>query len=325
MIKHSNWSLEEDLILRENYFRKREEICQLLPRWTYAEIITRARRHLKLKKPRNEACNSDLSILMEDNVIVYYWLGFILSDGCISEGSRLTVQLAITDTQHLEKLAIFLKTKTRFVKTPGPRKDQTQIRCGDKYWIPQIAKKFDIRRNKTYNPPDFLPDNLSLFLSMLIGFIDGDGGIYARHIGNPVCTIKIHTNWIPWLAKVRNRLIDLGFQIPPITISTDKYAIFRIGRIAVLTYLKIFAIENKLPVLNRKWDLIDPQKIDKKLKKKLNYRKVIDLYKRGIGRSQISVQLKIPYGTVSSYIRSYRKFTVDIFPTVYENTHASPY
>jgi hypothetical protein len=61
--------------------------------------------------------------------------------------------------------------------------------------VEQIQIKFNIQENKTINPPKYIVPNNYLGLSLIIGFIDGDGNInkqYKRQDG--LIRIKCHSS-----------------------------------------------------------------------------------------------------------------------------------
>jgi len=51
---------------------------------------------------------ADLSPLLNETLEAYYWMGFIMADGHLSKQNRLTVTLAIKDSDHLLKLKEFV-------------------------------------------------------------------------------------------------------------------------------------------------------------------------------------------------------------------------
>lgn len=58
----------------------------------------------------------------------------------------------------------------------------TVVSAYDSEVVPKITSKFNLNSNKTYNPPDisiFEFIQCDLLISLIIGFIDGDGYITA--------------------------------------------------------------------------------------------------------------------------------------------------
>ena len=60
------------------------------------------------KVNENNERSSNLSILLDDSFESFYWMGFILADGCFFE-NRLQITLAIKDKEHLQSFANYVK------------------------------------------------------------------------------------------------------------------------------------------------------------------------------------------------------------------------
>jgi len=209
-----------------------------------------------LAKTKNSKCRncstmkyankqSDLSKLLENTLESYYWIGFILADGHIEKETRLVVTLAIKDKNHLEKLAKYLKVDKISLKNK-----QCTISPMDTRVLRKISTKFDIKSNKTENPPNMkvfhnLPANL--FKALTIGFIDGDGCIkYQYKRKDVILSVKCHSSWLNILKKMFGKAY----------IESKGYAISNVGKKETLLSFKEFIVNNNLPVLERKWNKI---------------------------------------------------------------------
>lgn len=195
--------------------------------------------------------------LLNDSIESYYWIGFIVADGCISkflnksknEVIRLTINLHKKDRCILENLVKFLKnghiidygdyTKVAYVTGAS-----------------EVKNKFKFNYQKTYNPTDFsVFENCTndQLLALLCGIIDGDGSITYKHDNTTVfIRIAAYYKWQNFYEKLLNRL-NIHFTIiqdkeTAISICIqDKYGIFDL-------YDKVLKLN--LPLLKRKWDKI---------------------------------------------------------------------
>lgn len=116
---------------------------------------------------------SDSSILLKNTPETYYWMGFFIADATFI-GNRLKIQLAQKDISHINKIR-------KFFKYNGKNKS-TNFSVVDHNIIPLVKSKFNIKKQKTYNPPNlhkiFKTTSPKLIFSFIIGYIDGDGSIY---------------------------------------------------------------------------------------------------------------------------------------------------
>lgn len=203
--------------------------------------------------------NGKIDVLLEESPLIYYWLGFILADGHLSSQNRLIVTLGIEDKDHLFRLAELLKT------TISTYSKNCSLKIMDTKLIQVLKNKFEINNRKTYFPPSLkifqkMPNDL--LLSLIIGYIDGDGCIYAN--GKlAVIRMSCHRSWDViykfWIRKLYN-LLTLQ-NVPTINYCSHKNhenAIdVTIGAFPVVRYLKKFALVHGLPILQRKWNCVD--------------------------------------------------------------------
>lgn len=196
--------------------------------------------------------SGDLSALLLDEVISYYWIGYILADGWISPAGQVVLVSSEKDKQQLDKFAKFIKSNNRRIdaRHSGFRTtDEFQYRVAvqDRILGPQIAQKFSIDHQKTYNPPK--PDILNTFsndlkIALLIGFIDGDGSRNSSAI-----VFDTHSSWVFFIQELL-KVVDGHYVC---SINKRGYLHTRIGKNGFLQLQK-FAEENNLPVLERKWN-----------------------------------------------------------------------
>lgn len=212
---------------------------------------------LKITRSKSFRRSSDCSPLLEETVESYYWLGFIMADGHISNGKRLRVSISIKDDAHLKKLSKLIECKTTYHSRDDG--DQIYLSVQDDEKIPILVRKFDIQSNKTENPCkiDAINDD-ALFLSWLVGFIDGDG-----YVGNQwgrkdyQIRIKCHKSWLKNFLYIQKRLSAIfGVKMSKAKLNNFGYANVSICNNRVIIGLKKFVLDNSLPALERKWDII---------------------------------------------------------------------
>lgn len=120
-----------------------------------------------------------------------YFLGFIVSDGCITEdkkknghiSKRLCFCNSIDDREVLEEMVTDLcpnytiKWKNKSTDTVT-RKDQCELRLTSNHMCDTLINKYGIKPNKTMDV-DFELKNVSddLFIHFIRGFMDGDGSV----------------------------------------------------------------------------------------------------------------------------------------------------
>lgn len=250
----NNWTLEEIEIVKSHYSSlPRKDLEKKLPNRGWTAIKLMGRRLNLFRELSSPARKSDLSKLLEDTTLAYYWMGFLMADAHFTE-KRISLKLAIKDKKHVAKFAKFVK-KAKI----ATNHNSAYISPMDSIVVAKLRHKFNIKNNKT-KFPCFIPvNNPELFLSLLIGFIDGDGCILKRPSGK-CCSIKIkcyHT-WIDNFKIFKNTLEKIsGFSITEPLINNQGYAEWNITKTNIIRFLKLKTIELNLPVLRRKWDRID--------------------------------------------------------------------
>ena len=194
---------------------------------------------------------ADLSVLLKDEPQSMYWVGFILADGSFSNENRLRFHLAQKDMSQVVRFS-------RYINYTG-RLQKPDISVMDSHNVPLLLKKFDIKPRKTYNPPDPLVyDQLpsDLWISLFIGFIDGDGCISNMRENANSIRIKLHSSWLGMLNSFSMRLSrELVSDTKPAKINNQGYAQWSTGRRDIM--LKLKRATKKLPVLKRKWSRIN--------------------------------------------------------------------
>lgn len=182
-----------------------------------------------------------------------------MADGSLKPNGRLVLTESAKDKQHLEIFAKFIDCPMYGdnASCKGKIYPQYRVAAMNVKWAKLFRSKFDFNHNKTLNPPKTVHfNNTSLFLSFLIGYIDGDGSI-NKQSGRQDCIIRIqvHSGWQKLLQLWINELVriaEVPFQI--VKINKRGYTFVALANQKLVLFLKKQAV--KLPVLNRKWDLI---------------------------------------------------------------------
>ncbi len=220
-----------------------------------------------------------------------------MADGHFAEYS-ISLGQCTKEMNHMQKYADFISF-ARELKDEGPE-GGVRITSGDKYLVPLIKKKFKVSNLKTYNPPDFKwIKNKDLLLSLIIGFIDGDGCIsQVETQGEGIKSwlrIKVNCSWIDNLSYFYYFLHEYsGFKIKkkvsPPKVYRDKRNIFILSIYDndVLAFMKRKIIELNLPVMARKWDPVDENHVSKIEKEKIMWPKIKCMLNEGVSKIEVS-------------------------------------
>jgi len=275
----NKWTQEEIKLLKQIFSEGNlEEIYASFPKRSSTAVIVKAKK-LKLKRIVHAQRQTNFKVLLEDNPISFYWIGFLLGDGCIDfKVKALSLRLSIKDTDHCKKFATFVESKVTFWEgwyfSPllgGWRYARNAIvRGADKINVPLIAKKFDWKKRKTYNPPNtnkwkFSDDNI---IALIIGFIDADGCITKQTRQNRKgvqVRIRCHQAWLgfmKYLDEKVHRILNVKkerdyWSLIPAT--KDRCSVAKVAwwKHVINSGLKRKAIKLNLPIMNRKWDKVD--------------------------------------------------------------------
>lgn len=202
---------------------------------------------------------------------MFYWAGFYLADGGITNEGR-GITFTLSEKEPLLELASFLgisETRIKYREVQdgfdGVTRGRYNLNTTDKGVMPEWRSWFDMKNRKTYNPPDtsnwfWLTDNQ--FLSMFLGYFDGDGTLYFNHKdkNKPVLKIKCHSSWLQVLTMMKLRLYNIynSDRSTSSYINPDGWAEIRILDSSIVRNLAIFSKDNNLPVLKRKWEKVHP-------------------------------------------------------------------
>ena len=169
--------------------------------------------------------------------------------------------------------------------------------------VNKICEKFNILPRKTYNPPNnlFTFSNDKLYC-MLAGFIDGDGNIQKQYKREDfMLRIKNHSSWESVLKNFSKLITDKEC----VKINSSGYAELTITNTKDLQNLKKKIISYNIPILERKWDIIDLNFVSKYTKAEILRLKVLDLLSKNMKQQDIAKLCNTSAANVSKIKKNY--------------------
>ena len=262
-----HWTDDEIEYLKQNYgLVERDELVSSLRNRNYSAIVKKAK-VLGVKHCKFACKKSKLEILLEDNPITYYWIGFLMADGCFTD-RRIPLGVVTKDLEHLQRFLSYIDSTNSICAVTG---NYHRVTITNISIVQQIREKFGISSKKTYEPRQIqkLPKNDLLF-SLIVGFIDGDGSITKNKTFQKchrLCVVG-HSSWLKNFVFMSQFLHQhLGFDQPkrPAYIrevcvcfpqnenkTTHQLSTFYINRKQILFKIKALADNLGLPYLQRK-------------------------------------------------------------------------
>lgn len=298
------WTDDEINILIDNYENMiKEDLIKLLPIRSWESIKLKSN-SLLLNRSHDFIRKSKMCVLMENKVESFYWIGFILADGHISNNSRINLSISIRDLEHLEKFA-------KYVECDNISSDDVMCKVSiqNKDICLKLCNKFGVKSNKTYEPMNLSTYSFDkeLLFSLIIGFIDGDGSINKVHKRQD-CNIRIHLHksWLNNLIFIEEFLYDyfsLNKNKIYSTIGSDGYSILTLSDNNIITKIKKECLILKLPIMERKWSKIDENRVSRNVIFENNKNIIIELYNQGLTPIEIINRLNCKKGVVYKHIR----------------------
>ncbi len=315
MIKRLKYNKKELNEIKKYYpISTKEELIKKFPNRSWDSICHQARKQgFKRKKKFIKYCKSysNYSKLLKDNPIAYYWIGFLLADGHFTNRA-IVIGLHLKDIEHIRKFREFIEYSgpsiNKFIRKKHNR-EVILFSSSDYKLVPKIKDKFDISQRKTYNPPKDLSwiekINPDLLISLIIGFIDGDGCLQQKQtsLTDNMCSVLIigaHYSWennLKYIAKFLFKHFNIKRNInrnsSSLRRTKDDFTTLVICNQIVLRELKRKTISLNLPCMERKWNKINEnyQSIDERDNKIIP--KIKELLKKDLSQSEISRRLKL--------------------------------
>jgi hypothetical protein len=294
------WLPEEESILRCRYESGSAfEITKLLPNRTWDAITIHAGK-MRLSRKRTDYQLASVGKLLNGSNEAYYWNGFLLADGHFT-GKRIALAISPKDESHLVKFAEFIEFGGKIVVSKLSRR----IACMDSKAVPCLMKFLDVGSRKTYHPPKSLPvGSDDQILSLVIGFIDGDGCIKigkGRRFANII--VKCHRSWKKILEQMSIMVYRIsGHESGCVKIDKKRYARWIVSNSEVSRFLKETVERLNLPVLERKWSRITKE-ISRQVIAEKRKERVMELASQGKTIKEIINELGMSYGTVLAIIK----------------------
>lgn len=252
--RYKVWTKEEIEILRKEYPKgNAKRLCPIFG-VNYSVLKQSAQKFGIKGKPAQFKRGYRLKTLLKDTIENYYWMGFIMADGYITEHGCLSITLARKDKKHLEKFAKLLNVQVIDKRTNAcGGSDISIITCTDIDNGLKLKSKMNINGPKTYNPPklDFFKTE-NQFWAFFAGFLDGDGCI--RYKNNKISGLQIncHGNWLNNFKYFAERLNYIGLRAM-VKIDSRGYSLLYMSSGKDVTILKNKFIKMGLPIMERKW------------------------------------------------------------------------
>lgn len=249
-----------------------------------------------------------LNRLLEETNETYYWLGFIAADGHIHDNKRLKIGLSNYDYEHLEKFSKYIGINEPNVRITNNGYEECYVSIQDGI-ISEFAKKFNIVSNKTIEPIKLPKISDNLFLSYIAGYIDGDGSIGNLHNRKDFhIRFRVHKNWMEELDSYALRIsLILNCKKYKSSLSNDGYANLCFSKSKICQDLKREILKLNLPILKRKWDIIDLDYVDKYSRSEELKKKVYKMLDDDIDRKTICSTLNISQAWVSIINKNRKK------------------
>lgn len=240
---------DERLIIDMYEYGDFDELAKLVNKSKHT--ISEWARRRGLKRQINSKRNGDLSILLNESLQSFYWLGLLASDGYISKDGHLMFSQGEKDKDIGYALAEYLNSNVYIFEV------ESGYNLTKRVVYRVNVKDYDVGRTirtmwgltdtdqKTYSSisSDFIKTKEQA-MAFLIGFFDGDGHITKKYDGR----IEVHSNWLQFLNTLC-RLVELNYEGK---INARGYARIIIKGSYIKT-LKQFILDNNLVHNKRKW------------------------------------------------------------------------
>jgi len=268
--------------IEKNYFNAnvKDLVSELDKSWNAIKLKAA---NLKLKRSAEFKRSSNLAILTNGSNESLYWLGFLLADGYFDlNKNRIIVRLSDIDYDHIKKFSLYIQSNNI---SHDVINKTCSVTAQDNVNFNKITQLLKLTHTqKTITPNDFneLNFNNDQLLSLIIGFIDGDGTILNQTNRND-CHLRLHVhkNWFNNILYVENFIYSYFGTLKDkqlTKIGNDGYTRLVITNNRILKELKRKTKEFNLPVLNRKWDKINENLLSKPELIKIYKSEISELY-----------------------------------------------
>ncbi len=238
---------------------------------------------------------SNVSNLLSESNEAYYWLGFLLADGHFSKNGQIQVNLSAKDLEHLRKFSTFVEYEKDLNKP--------SLSISDSKVVPKIKGLYDIKSNKTYYPPKISDLDGDALFSLIVGFIDGDGTICKRGY----MAIKLHKTWLETIDFMLNSIVEDSRYT--VTVTNEGLALGTLTNIEATKKIRLNAERLGLPILKRKWERIDLNKLSKRERREKYENECVRYFEEGLTPRQVLDKTTISH----SFIKKTHKLWKETF------------
>lgn len=222
-----------------------------------------------------------LKRLLSDELETFYWMGFILADGWVvskidsknNKINHLGISIQSRDRTHLENFLKWVDISTTRIRTRSRNtifkngSTDVSICITDQVSVPLIKEKFGINNDKTNNPPNMSEYKFTeeQTIALIIGFIDGDGSVAMRSHRRPHISFQTSKEWynnLELINEVVHTFCDESIR-NNVCINRRGHASLSLCKCIIAAKLRQFIIDNNLPALERKWEVIDVSDLTK--------------------------------------------------------------
>jgi hypothetical protein len=307
ILKNRPWSKNDIEYLKEKYYDEEITILETKLNRTWNSIKLKAIK-LNLKRSNDFIRKSNMINFLDGTNKSYYWLGFLLADGHFDfKNKRIILKLSDKDITHIKEYA-------KFINTPNITHNVTENYVSVSVQNVQIFNLITdfiklTEQHKTIKPNDLsiLEYTKEQMLSLIIGFIDGDGCI-LKQTGREDCLLQIHVhkNWFDNIRFIEEFIYSYFGEPKNKTltrIGNDGYTRLIITNNKILKKLKNELLTLDLTYLIRKWDLIDENYISNKDQIKIDRDTIKNLYLSGLKSIEIIKTNKFTKSLVYSTIK----------------------
>lgn len=269
-----SWTEQELSWLRANYSSASPESLRANLRGRKLLAIDKKASVIGVSNGRFAQKKANLSILLKEDPVTYYWLGFLLADGGFTD-RRIQLGVAKLDLPHLERFLTFVSSSNKIQVLES---DQFRVKLANVAVVKALKEKFSISSRKTYEPCDLSKiTNPDLLFALVVGFLDGDGSITRNKKFKNSYRLYVvgHSSWLlnfKYMQKFLHQnfsskklvfreayLREVEVKLPGKEVKTKhQVASFYISRNEILMAMKQKADNLELPYLNRKLGKVTP-------------------------------------------------------------------
>jgi hypothetical protein len=201
---------------------------------------------------------------VKENVFSYpyteealYWAGFLAADGTVSKKSRIGLELAYADFDHLLKFRDFVQAENEvedyYRTVKGTECHVCRLRFTS-YQISKDLRKFNIIPRKTYNYtfPEHIRTYADPCKKFILGYMDGDGSVnryYMSLLGRPLFIKEV----MAVFNEFTSADVASDFKIRSVGEYTDSLCVGKKSKQIVLAWL--YSNSDGVPYLTRKYDI----------------------------------------------------------------------